>query len=135
MATIKKSETIKRNFSKVRQIPSDLFKLKVATFKKNIAIDSSRPLWDGIEHCHIYRTFDSDGKECKDCSAVGGHKHAMTIEFDDNGNLEKAICGPAFGNKDCDGHIHEIEYKGSDMIETRVLNPEVTKFLAGIKND
>lgn len=122
---------IERNYSGKSEIDSDLFKLEVTSFRKNVSFDPRNPQYETIEHCHFYRTFDSSGRECITCNAVGGHEHKVTVEYNEEGQVLGAECGPAKGRTD-DGHVHNIRYIKSDKVERRIINQDAAKYMANV---
>lgn len=121
----------KRIYAENISIDSDLFKLEVANFQKNLGFDDKKPILTGAAHCHFYRTFDSNGKKQTRCNFVGGHTHDVSIEVDAKGNF-KATCSPAIGSKFMDQHIHEVNYIRSDTVTRRKLNEEAQKYIASM---
>jgi hypothetical protein len=69
----------------------DLFKLDVATFKRNVSWKYLEPRLLEAEHVHWYHSKNSKGKYMQYSTAVGGHKHEVTIDWETG----KATCGPA----------------------------------------
>lgn len=121
------SKPIKRTFEKDRIIPSDLFRLEVASMRKNIGFDPKNPIWEGVPHIHFFHTRCSDGRIQVECSAVGGHKHKMTASAPEkSGEVAQYICGPA-----SDGHTHDVTYLQSEEVSARVKNDKATAFIAG----
>ena len=120
--TVKK-KPIKRVYSNDMKIDSDLFKLEVANMKKNIGYHNNNPLLADVEHCHFYRTIDSNGRQQTKCNYVGSHAHVVEITDDGKGNL-LGSCGPAIGSKFKDPHVHNVQYIRSDKISRRKLNED-----------
>ena len=131
---LKPKEITKRDYSGERMLPSDLFKLEVGMMLKNMSGDDRNPLLVPVEHCHFYHTFDSNGSAQKECSAIGGHKHSVKIEFDKDGQIIDFSCGTpiAFGSnkiETTDKHIHTMTYIKSDKVKQRTRSEEAAKFL------
>jgi len=77
------------------KIESDLFKLEVAKMKKDMVNNKDNPSLLEIEHCHTWRTFDSDGKPQPHCSPIGGHFHEIKYQEDENGAVKvMSVSGP-----------------------------------------
>ena len=133
-----KPTIIKRMFDKDGKIPSDLFKLEIADMSKNIGLDDKAPIWQAVPHVHFYHTRCSDGKVQTACSAVGGHKHDVTVKYNKDGEILSVVCGPCSNpgrNADHkDTHIHEITYLQSSEVNVRVKNNDAQVFLANQAN-
>lgn len=123
-----KKPVIERSYTGKKEIDSDTFKLEVAAYKRNISFDPARPQYEHIEHCHFYHTYDSNGRQCTTCNAVGGHQHTVTVEYDENGQMLSADCGPSVGRAG-DNHIHTIRYIKSDRVERRIINENAQKYI------
>lgn len=114
------------------EVDHDLFKLEVATMKKNISIDDDRPIYTGVEHCHFYHSYDSSGKKQYYSNPIAGHCHKVTVQTDKDGNLV-AVCGPAIkrvGNKEIalkDDHNHDMTYLRSERVLVREVNAEAQR--------
>lgn len=80
-----------------KEFEHHLFKLKVATMKRNISWKFKEPMIREIEHCHWYHSLDDRTFQPEHRSqAVGGHYHEMSYDFgkpDANGN-PTVVCGP-----------------------------------------
>lgn len=138
-----KQETIRR-MKGTGKVYHDLFKLEVASFKKNIGTARSPRLID-TEHCHFFHTFDSSGRKMEYSSSIGGHAHKITVKEVD-GKLV-AECGPAIkidraekgeaNSKEerafTDNHIHEVLYVDSEEVEIRRRNPNALRDLDHIR--
>jgi hypothetical protein len=133
-----KTTAIKRVFDKDGKIPSDLFKLEMADMSKNIGFDDKNPIWQAVPHVHFFHTRCSDGKVQTACSAVGGHKHEMKVEYNKNGEVISAVCGPCSNpGRDPihkDTHTHEVTYLQSSEVNIRVRNSDAQMFLANQAN-
>lgn len=147
------SETIppeaNRTYKGTRIVDHDLFKLKVASLKRNISY-TDIPTFESVEHTHFFHTYDSDGRQQTYASSVGGHTHKVTWERSEGGDLI-GKCGPAIKVQGAnfapayaavnvkmrnpntglvektnvpDDHTHEVEYLFSEKINARVMNPD-----------
>lgn len=130
------------------KIESDLFKLSVAKMKKDMDNNKEHPNLVPLEHCHIWRTYDSEGKPQQYCSPIGGHFHEVTYEEDAKGAVKiKSISGPlTWGAKKIkgkfkkvavpipehleDNHTHTYEYIESHKINARQQNPIAANIIA-----
>lgn len=119
--------TFKRNYLNSDEIPCDLFKLEVANGRTNHGISERDAIWLNTEHCHYYRTYDSDGRLQTECTAVMGHKHDIEILRDKKGEIQELKCGAAKWSND--NHTHKMSYKYSSAIKQRVWNTEVQRAL------
>jgi hypothetical protein len=134
---------IKRVFKGDHEIVSDLFKLDVAYFAKNISFDPKRPKREDVEHCHFFRTFDSNGKKLNKSNAIGGHYHEVILSVDEDGNLV-GKCSPPIRNRGSDpnypgdDHTHEMIYRRSDQFKARRTNQEAltayNEYMKGFSN-
>jgi len=144
MAVNKLNRGTKRFLKEDADILSDTWKLKVTTFiKRSDRSTVSNPIWENKEHTHIYRTYDSNGKELKTSNAVGGHYHEIKT-FERDGEIF-AECGPPIynatyrdNNKNTrvpvDNHTHDMEFQGSDLIKHRKHNPKAQEFISNYTN-
>jgi hypothetical protein len=122
------SKAIKRTFEKDRLIASDLFRLEIASMRKNIGFDAKNPIWEGVPHIHFFHTRCSDGRVQLECSAVGGHKHKMiALSSEKSGEVTQYACGPAAG----DNHTHDVTYIQSEEVSARIKNEKAASFIAG----
>ena len=123
---VKKEVETKRVYSANMKLDSDLFKLEITMMKKNIGYNNDKHILADVEHCHFYRTVDSNGRSQKNSSYVGGHSHDIEVfeVFKDGENHLKAKCSPAKGSKFVDTHVHNVHYVRSDKIYRRKLNEE-----------
>lgn len=126
-----KQPEIKRIYNDGMHFDSDLFKLEVANMLKNIGYDDKDPVLKNVEHCHFYRTIDSNGRKQNRSSFVGGHTHDVIVKVNENNELV-AECAPATGTKFNDRHTHETTYLKSDAIEKRRMNKDASEFIAKI---
>jgi hypothetical protein len=146
-----------RIYKGTQQIDHDLFKLKVALMTKNVSF-TDRPELVEFEHCHIFHTYDSNGKKQDTCSAVGGHFHPIVVRQGKDGvpvievgpprkwvlkrirGRNQRVMAPIDlgdtdknGNPLFDEHTHEVDYLGSERITLRQSNVEFAKMEASIK--
>jgi hypothetical protein len=118
----------KRIYANQMDIDSDLFKLEIGSMKKNTGWNDKDPLIVNVEHCHFFRTFDSNGKKMDKCNHVGGHAHTVSVTLDPQGKFI-GTCSPALNTKFDDKHIHPVTYLRSDKVNKRVVNKEATPFI------
>ncbi len=139
---VKKSpaHVTERQYSKEVEIDHDLFWLRTAPMKRNLAMPHEAPEYRSIDHQHQYHTVTSDGKEQVTSSSIGGHFHKMEVVKHEDGSIEaKCVSGPVRYFKvkqhgkwkkimkpinDFDDHCHEVEYVKSDRIGKRLINAE-----------
>jgi len=117
---------IKRRYAQDLEFDSDLFKLEVTNMVKNLGAEDNNPILANVEHCHFYRTFDSNGRKQTRCSFVGGHTHDVEVKVNKNGELT-ATCSPAIGTKFGDNHTHKIDYLKSDKLQKRKINEDAQR--------
>ena len=134
-----------------------LFKLNVATAKKNVSFKLYQPILIPTEHAHFYHTKDRKGRTPQYCSAMAGHIHEVTIEWDGN-DLKSFTCGPALFWKNVkikgtdnfikralqisflevnkktgdermieDNHIHEMTYLGTEELSNAIFKAQAIK--------
>jgi hypothetical protein len=72
----------------------DLFKLELATMKKNLSFTGGVEL-ESVEHVHHFHTVDSNGKTQVRCGPVGGHFHNCKVVGTDENGHPKLEVGPA----------------------------------------
>lgn len=145
-----KQNVFERTFTKTKKIISDVFKLEPAQVIKQVGtekdIDKDPESFKGFEHCHIFRTFDSDGKRHAKCCSTAGHFHDIEWDYDKDGKpFVKSISGPMVttrkqvrgkwvqvsspANK-YDDHTHDITYLQSHEVSARTTNIEAQKVIA-----
>ena len=134
---------------------SDLFKLEVATMKKNVSFVKGQPRIEDIDHCHHYHSRDSQGRVQKYSNKVGGHFHEIITTVDKKTGKPTVVCGPAirehikkirpgkvkkvnvpvsYQNEDTDidivdNHTHEITYRGSDKLsQAKIRSQQAADF-------
>lgn len=74
----------------------DLFKLKVASGKRNVSWKFREPSTVSYEHCHFFHSInDTTTQPNKHSTPTGGHFHEVTVERDAEGNILNVKCGPA----------------------------------------
>lgn len=143
--TVKKQPTQPRFFQKTQEIHCDTFKLEVAKMKKNLALLGAADDIVNIEHCHFFRTYNSDGKKETHCHPVGGHTHEVVYKEVEGGVAEiVSISGPVSivtkvvkgkrqkisqpMNADIeDFHTHDITYHGSSSVMKRQPDPRAAQ--------
>lgn len=138
----------KRRYAGEITIESDMFKLDVAVMKKNAALDGQPPDLIKMEHAHIFRTYDSDGKKHIYSSPVGGHFHQ--IQYSDSADGVVRITGISKPlhmvkrtvNKQLktvieplpeyfdDDHTHKILYVRSDSVSARQVNANAVQIIS-----
>lgn len=110
-----------------------VFKLLPTAMLRNISPFKNDPLVINIEHCHIFRNYDSYGREQKTTNAVGGHYHEIELR-EVNGEW-KNICSPPKSNKGSnellanDKHTHEFQYLHTGIVKIREINEEAMKLV------
>lgn len=147
-----KQESQPRVFSHAQVIHGDLFKSSVAKMIKDLGMDKS-PFRVELEHTHVFRTFDSEGKKHNYCVSVGNHTHEVKWETDPNGVARIIEVGPpvkeAFkidrrgrrtkvyvpitDESDAeyhDTHTHELTYLYSYNTEIRRTNLQAVTLIA-----
>lgn len=117
---------VKRVFKGEHEFYHDLFKLEVANFQKNLSWNPKKPNLIPMEHCHIFHSYDSDGKKQTRCNAIGGHTHEVRIFPNEAGDLV-GECSPAIGGYSTDEHTHEVVYQDSQKMKARKMNAEAVK--------
>lgn len=138
-------------FKDHRSFRHDLFKLELATMKKNVSWKVHEPMIENVEHVHFYHSHSSQGKPLKTCNSVGGHFHEVTIEIDQDGNV-KATCSPPIQEKEIilkhgvrkeiqpikffdeksqktivDDHVHAVTYLHSEQLSPEKLRMNQTQ--------
>jgi hypothetical protein len=137
-------------------IEHDLFKLNVATMRKNISF-TDVPEYAQIEHVHIFHTVDSNGNRQTSCTSVGGHHHDIEVLPAVNGGVPHIrVSGPkkwvrvkrkgrvsvpvsapdepgTEHDQKGDFHTHKVTYLGSEKIQLRVANMEFAKLEATVQ--
>lgn len=128
---VKKQAAPKRVYRDDMMIDSDTLKLEIANYARNVSFDEKKPLLIATEHCHFFHTFDSNGRAQVECNSVGGHKHKVVVEMDDQGNIV-GKCGPAIWSKPTshDNHTHEVKYIKSDRFKVRSYSKEAQAVIA-----
>lgn len=138
-----------RVYKGTQEIDHDLYKLSVATMRKNVSWEPKKPDIVRIEHVHIFHTVDSNGKKQNTCNQVGGHHHDIEVTHVNGGAPQIRVSEPRkyirdedgrkqsvplnrAGDRNGDFHIHEVEYLGSERIKIRETNIEYAKFQAAM---
>ena len=147
---VNRPNVVGRIFNEDRLICHDLFKLKVASMKKNMMWHPIDPAdYVSIEHVHFFHTYDSAGKKQIHSTSVGGHFHIMEIEEQGDGlpPVLKCASGPKkyvrrknkYGKNKyekvivdvnpIDNHTHEVVYLQSNEQKVRKMNEEAAKLI------
>lgn len=137
---------IEHSFSKMQEFKSSMFKLMPSPVVKRIGLsnhpDENPQDFYPFEHTHVFRTFDSDGKQLHQSAAIGGHFHIITLKPQGAGeeNLVpeiESISPPmvmtvkkikgrrqpvATPLNDYDFHTHDVEYIRTDLVQARKHN-------------
>lgn len=82
-----------------KEFRSDLFKGDVRKLKKNVAIAKGEVQLIEVDHSHVARTLDSQGRVLEYCSPMGGHVHKITPYMDPVTGELKLQCGPPLKEK------------------------------------
>ncbi len=140
-----------RIFRKQITYTHDLYKLLVASFKKNVEVDGRQPRYEDAEHVHWFHTIDSDGKTQELSNSVGGHFHKMKVTHQGPGKapLVECISGPlrkvsrkneygkwisAFAPFNAvDHHTHETIYITSGEVKPRERNVEAAIYTTQVE--
>lgn len=131
-----------RNFGNNVQLHTDLYKLGLAKFLRDMSWNDV-PEIDHVEHVHHFHTYDSDGKVMTHSNNVGNHCHAMTVIPGAPGEAPRVLCGPPVRlvrkkhhgrfikvyepvvvAGEPDTHTHEVFYRKSNTIAKREVNIE-----------
>jgi hypothetical protein len=113
----------------------DSFKLLSERMLKNIGVENRRGQENivALEHCHIYHTYDSNGRKQMTCNSVGGHYHNVEVMVGKDGGLT-AICSPPIQGKAShkelqpnDTHTHKVQYLKSETVELRKASSEAAQ--------
>lgn len=145
-----------RVFAATRKFVTDVFKLMPASVIKNEGLMEHTPESDPqsfvkYEHCHPFRTVDSNGLKHAKCVPIAGHYHVLEMQEDPKGGAPIIIgmSGPmkqAYkkrnGKKvlvdvpvnDYDFHIHDMLYLKSEEILARTNNAKAAEVAAAIAN-
>lgn len=124
----------------------DLFRLSLASLKRNQSFKKGVVKIEEIQHSHFFHTFDSNGRAQTHCTPTGGHFHEVKWEVGADGILI-ASCGPALrhvykkrGGQQrkitelvkwddevndkvvVDSHTHDVVYAWSEEITTDTAN-------------
>lgn len=127
---------MKRTYTATKEVDSDLFKLEVANFKKNIAHEFEPEMLIDCEHVHFFHTVDIHGNNNTRCNAVANHFHIIETKPTKDGVPEIVSCSQPFKIKkitnkrtgqtteqlipfhQLDNHTHKITYIKSSRIKT-----------------
>ncbi len=158
LAPVPADGSLQRFYSGKGAVHHDLFKLKVENMTKDFSWRKDDPDYVDMEHCHIFHTVDSSGKEQLYSSAVGGHFHKMETSVKDGVPVVTCVSGPlewksvkrgrhsirvavpVFKGKfrdfeaiepslPVDEHKHDCLYMRSEKIQLRRINVEATKLI------
>lgn len=88
------ADKITRVLRGARILSQDVFKLKVANRLFNLSWKAAQPKLIEQEHCHFFRSINDQGIPNEYSTAIGGHFHKVTLEWDEDGTLLSAKCGP-----------------------------------------
>jgi hypothetical protein len=142
---------IQRQLGQQVTIHSDLYKLGLSRFKRNVSW-TDVPQIEELDHNHLFHTFNSDGKQQFYCTAVGGHFHLMEVFPGKDGEAPRVKCasGPLKWvqrkvrgrftkvaepvllpeGEDEDNHVHETFYLGSTEVTKRMGNTVAAGIIA-----
>jgi hypothetical protein len=130
----------------------DLYKLEMANFQKNLALDGQPPIYEPTAHCHFFHSVTSKGQPQTTSTTIAGHFHELIL-VEPATESKPAVykCSPPMrwvikkkqGRrqkvlevlKDMDGenfddHTHEVIYKRSQYIVPAKPNMEAAKLQA-----
>ena len=155
------NQEMKIRYTEQVETDSHLYKLLESPVKKYIGIgnpktkdgdiypENNPELFLDMEHVHIFRTIDTDGRKHTKSVTIGGHYHVLELEFDKNDPSKApkivAMSGPmhAVSKKvkgrnvmadepinHFDFHIHDVEYIMSQRIHARSSNNKAVEFLS-----
>lgn len=114
------------------------FKLLPSILLRDISPFKKDPMVVTIEHCHIFHTFDSYGREQKTTNSVGGHYHEIELSVVDG--EWKSVCSRPLSNKASnellknDIHTHELQYLKSGEVQIRTINKEAASMINDMMN-
>lgn len=138
----KSDQNQKISIKGTEQIMHHLYVLKSVALKKNISW-TEEPIYEEIQHQHMFHSCDSSGLPQKNSSPVGGHFHVIELVKGENGTAPRAVCSTPkkmirnkrgqrimvdFNPEDL--HTHPVEYRHSEVLKPRILNPEAAKHQA-----
>lgn len=139
---------IVRNFSKEVVIYHDAFRLDSAEMQKNMSWIKKKPKYESFQHCHVFHSFDSSGREQFYSTPTGGHFHKMSFKKHEDGSISvKCLSGPLkWGTKwdeknertvraaipvnPRDEHHHDTTYLHSEKLIKRKRNVESAKYVS-----
>ena len=151
-ATIKREKQSGRVFGNDVFFIHDLFRLELASMKKNIAIDGQAPLWENVPHVHHFHSYDSAGRKQVKSTNIGGHFHEVTmVDEGDENNPPTIKLGPpakyvSVRNRtsrqverkvqllDDDQHTHDVTYVRSDKLKPRRISEEFVKYQSKVES-
>ena len=132
----------KRFYMGNAEFEHDVFKLQPANMRKNMGYNPASPLWEMIEHSHIYHSINSRGQKQVTCTPIGGHCHEVVVKetggvpeivsvgppvvkrIKKEGNRRVPVWAPIAG----DDHTHKVGYIRSEKIRPAKINKEFVKF-------
>lgn len=141
--TDKKALEPKRFLEKNSTVFHDLYRLDVATTRKNLSFsdEPGAEIWEPVEHKHWYHSCDSSGKVLNTSAPTAGHFHEVKTFIDKNGNLA-AECGPPqvfVGKKKYpyknDKHTHSVTYLNSEEVQKRQSSAEAVASMSLLMKD
>jgi len=141
-----------------RQFTHDLYKLEPAKMLKNRHYNQHEPNLIEIEHCHFFHSTDRKGSPQNKTSAVGGHYHEITVDWNrtsQDGHGPHVEVGPPIkiGSKrlpsgrrvkqpmpvrwhderndqqTVDNHRHRVTYLGRENLVIKAPNQVTPEFL------
>jgi len=157
MATKKKTDdrdlSYRRIFKGDGKIYHDLYKLEQEDMLKNMSFSNNDPIWEKIPHVHYFHTVDSSGKIQTRTTNIGGHFHKIKVEYVNENEAPKVTCisGPLiyitkrikgrmqkveapymvdYDGSSLDDHVHEVTYRGSEIITLRKTNEMAVRMQA-----
>lgn len=134
-----------RSFNRHQEHIHDLYKLSVASFKKNISYTDEVVIQE-VEHTHFFHSVDSNGNTQTTSVPVGGHFHFMKVvkEATDSSPAEYECSVPMkwvlkkneYGKKvktavpvsDFDKHTHDVHYLHSEKFTPQPMNELAQKW-------
>ncbi len=154
-ATPQTQAPAKRAYADEVVIDHDLYRLSLASMKKNVAFNSGSYEIVSVQHEHFFHTIDSSGTKQKYSNLVGSHFHQMIVTPNPAGGPPNVKCGPAVkevrklvngrsvkvlepclkypddnGRVITDDHTHEVVYMRSNRIPIRKVNAEAIKVIS-----
>lgn len=145
------SKPVERTFLGDTSVHHDLFRLELATTIKNVSWNSE-PLYEKMEHKHIYHSVTSDGTPQDTCCPASGHFHYVTVKEVDGKLVAECSRPYVMGKKkvikngrvkfvkqavpyEADEHTHKVTYLRSEKITRRVYNADAVKVISQIQSE